>query len=141
MPRKRGKENSFYGSNTTNAELIPSNLSQKKQKKLNHEELTEIQDRDHGDGLLLQETQDGNQDDGVLLNGTRPRKPRISKGWMKVKDTSIPLPQGTELTTVAGIDLPLDDVGHALQFLEFCAAFEEARTGFSFFVLFCFVLF
>ncbi|PSS30575.1 Cell division cycle-associated 7-like protein [Actinidia chinensis var. chinensis] len=71
------------------------------------------------------ETQDGNQDDGVLLNDSMPRKPRISKGGMKGKDTSIPLPQGTELTTVAGIDLPLDDVGHALQFLEFCAAFEE----------------
>ncbi|GFY86808.1 zinc-finger domain of monoamine-oxidase A repressor R1 protein [Actinidia rufa] len=136
LPRKRGKENSFYRSNTTNPELIPSNLSQKKQKKIKHEELTEILDRNHGDGILLQETQDGNQDDGVLLNDTMPRKSQISKGGMKGKDTSIPLPQGTELTTVAGIDLPLDDVGHALQFLEFCAAFEEARTGFSFFVMF-----
>lgn len=41
-------------------------------------------------------------------------------------DADIPLPQGTELTTVAGIELPPEDVGHALQFLEFCAAFKEA---------------
>ncbi|PSR87806.1 Cell division cycle-associated 7-like protein [Actinidia chinensis var. chinensis] len=127
LPRKRGKENSFCGSNTTSLhpELLPLNLAEKKRKKIKHEEVTEIQERDHGDGLSLQETQDGNQGDGVLLNDSRPRKPRLSKGGMNSKDTCIPLPQGTELTTVAGIDLPLDDVGHALQFLEFCAAFEE----------------
>lgn len=37
----------------------------------------------------------------------------------------IPLPQGTELASVAGIELAPEDVGHALQFLEFCAAFGE----------------
>ncbi|XAR51553.1 hypothetical protein NMG60_11006211 [Bertholletia excelsa] len=37
----------------------------------------------------------------------------------------IPLPMGTELTTVAGIELLPEDVGHALQFLEFCATFQE----------------
>ncbi|GFZ18962.1 zinc-finger domain of monoamine-oxidase A repressor R1 protein [Actinidia rufa] len=112
LPRKRGKENSFCGSNTTSLhpELLPLNLAEKKRKKLKHEELTEIQERDHGDGLSLQETQDGNQGDGVLLNDSRPRKPRLSKGGMNSKDTCIPLPQGTELTTVAGIDLPLDDI-------------------------------
>ncbi|CAL5370803.1 unnamed protein product [Camellia sinensis] len=40
-------------------------------------------------------------------------------------DADISLPLGTELTTVAGLDLPPEDVGHALQFFEFCAAFEE----------------
>ncbi|GLT34021.1 hypothetical protein SLA2020_085670 [Shorea laevis] len=37
----------------------------------------------------------------------------------------IQLPQGTSLVTVAGIDLLPKDVGHVLQFLEFCAAFGE----------------
>ncbi|XP_058088142.1 uncharacterized protein LOC131235057 isoform X3 [Magnolia sinica] len=37
----------------------------------------------------------------------------------------VTLPQGNELTTVAGIELPADDVGSALQFLEFCSAFGE----------------
>ncbi|XP_044467323.1 uncharacterized protein LOC123197205 isoform X2 [Mangifera indica] len=38
----------------------------------------------------------------------------------------IQLPQGASLTTVAGIELNSEDVGHALQFLEFCAAFGKA---------------
>ncbi|KAL6961041.1 hypothetical protein U1Q18_038804 [Sarracenia purpurea var. burkii] len=45
---------------------------------------------------------------------------------------TIPLPQGTELTTVAGINLPPEAVGHALQFLEFCAAFEEVNDSYLF---------
>ncbi|KAA8547818.1 hypothetical protein F0562_004247 [Nyssa sinensis] len=40
-------------------------------------------------------------------------------------DVDIPLAKGTELTTVVGIDLQPEDAGHALQFLEFCAAFGE----------------
>ncbi|XP_039021853.1 uncharacterized protein LOC120154085 [Hibiscus syriacus] len=40
-------------------------------------------------------------------------------------DVDIQLPEGTSLITVAGVDLPPNDVGHALQFLEFCAAFGE----------------
>ncbi|KAK3033855.1 hypothetical protein RJ639_034273 [Escallonia herrerae] len=39
-----------------------------------------------------------------------------------------PIAQGTELTAVAGIDLPLEDVGNALQFLEFCAAFGKCSV-------------
>lgn len=37
----------------------------------------------------------------------------------------ISLPRGTELINVVGINLPQEDVGHALQFLEFCSAFKE----------------
>ncbi|KAF9618267.1 hypothetical protein IFM89_000902 [Coptis chinensis] len=40
-------------------------------------------------------------------------------------DADIPLPQGINLATVAEIQLPAEDVGPALQFLEFCSAFEE----------------
>ncbi|KAM7524196.1 hypothetical protein LguiA_014098 [Lonicera macranthoides] len=39
-----------------------------------------------------------------------------------------PLPQGKELSTVAGADLPPKDVGNALQFLEFCATFGKANS-------------
>lgn len=37
----------------------------------------------------------------------------------------IQLPQGTELTNLAGIDMPSGDIGHALQLLEFCETFGE----------------
>ncbi|KAE8713339.1 Zinc-finger domain of monoamine-oxidase A repressor R1 protein, putative isoform 2 [Hibiscus syriacus] len=40
-------------------------------------------------------------------------------------DLDIQLPLGTSLITVAGVDLPPNDVGRALQFLEFSAAFGE----------------
>ncbi|PIA39631.1 hypothetical protein AQUCO_02600230v1 [Aquilegia coerulea] len=40
-------------------------------------------------------------------------------------NADIPLPQGNDLTNVAGIDLPAEDVGNALQFLEFCKAFGQ----------------
>lgn len=39
--------------------------------------------------------------------------------------TEVPLPQSATLTTVAGAEIPPEDVGHALQFLEFCAAFGK----------------
>lgn len=35
------------------------------------------------------------------------------------------LPKGDELVNVAGIEFPADDVGPALQFLEFCNAFQQ----------------
>ncbi|CAK9324956.1 unnamed protein product [Citrullus colocynthis] len=38
----------------------------------------------------------------------------------------VSFPPGSRLTTVADIELTADDVGHALQFLEFCAAFGKA---------------
>ncbi|KAI3462522.1 hypothetical protein Pfo_019185 [Paulownia fortunei] len=37
----------------------------------------------------------------------------------------IPLPLGIELNSVAGIDVRTEDVGNALQFLEFCAVFGK----------------
>ena len=43
----------------------------------------------------------------------------------KSKDRNVLLPRGTPLTTVGGMKLPPDDVGPALQFLEFCNAFSE----------------
>ncbi|KAL8216086.1 hypothetical protein R6Q57_022923 [Mikania cordata] len=48
-----------------------------------------------------------------------------------IEDTSedqnveLQLPQGTELANLVGIDLPLGDIGHALQLLEFCETFGE----------------
>ncbi|XP_076944975.1 uncharacterized protein LOC143615850 [Bidens hawaiensis] len=40
-------------------------------------------------------------------------------------DVELQLPPGTELTNLAGVDLPPGDIGHALQLLEFCEAFGE----------------
>ncbi|XP_076922292.1 uncharacterized protein LOC143584020 [Bidens hawaiensis] len=40
-------------------------------------------------------------------------------------DVELQLPPGTELTNLAGVDLPPGDIRHALQLLEFCEAFGE----------------
>ncbi|KAF9610519.1 hypothetical protein IFM89_022799 [Coptis chinensis] len=51
------------------------------------------------------------------------------KNTREIQNTNIgadiPLPQGIDLKHLAGIDLPAEDVGHALQFLEFCTAFGQ----------------
>ncbi|KAJ6862228.1 hypothetical protein NC652_039152 [Populus alba x Populus x berolinensis] len=50
---------------------------------------------------------------------------RTMKLQSKEIDVEIELPQGTFLTAVAGIELPPETVGNALQFLEFCASFGK----------------
>lgn len=42
----------------------------------------------------------------------------------------VPLPPGSRLTTIADIEITTEDVGHALQFLEFCAAFGKVCVSF-----------
>ncbi|XWS37674.1 hypothetical protein CRYUN_Cryun19dG0065400 [Craigia yunnanensis] len=75
-------------------------------------------------------------EDEVLKNAdplakSRPatKSPNHKKKNVKVKskasDAEILLPQGILLNCIAGTDLPVEDVGHALQFLEFCEAFGE----------------
>ena len=41
----------------------------------------------------------------------------------------IVLPEGTDLSSVAGIDVPAEDVRNALEFLEFCYVFGEASDS------------
>lgn len=66
----------------------------------------------------------------------KSKKSRVSKGDdEKTGETNAdefndsvvnhPLPQGVELINIVGIALPPEDAGHALQFLEFCNAFEQ----------------
>lgn len=54
----------------------------------------------------------GNMDSKKYQNGVRT-------------DANILLSNETEVTTVGGVELPLKDVGNALQLLEFCAAFGK----------------
>lgn len=98
LPKQWGKENSVTENSNSNL-----NLDEKKQKRMKQEGLKEIQD-------------------------SKRRKSKTNAMKFHKEDfyASIPLPQGTELTSVSGIELPPEDAGHALQFLEFCAAFREA---------------
>ncbi|XP_050378448.1 uncharacterized protein LOC126795718 [Argentina anserina] len=68
-------------------------------------------------------------EEDVAAKGKReakaPKEPRTVKAKGEVVVPELPLPLGVPLTTVAGIELHPQDVGHALQFIEFCVAFEE----------------
>ncbi|KAK1269722.1 hypothetical protein QJS04_geneDACA018491 [Acorus gramineus] len=60
-----------------------------------------------------------------------PKVPRLKKNGIRsctrIVDMNVVLPpQCIGLTTLVGVDLPTDDIGSALQFLEFCRAFEKA---------------
>ncbi|KAK8521364.1 hypothetical protein V6N12_005272 [Hibiscus sabdariffa] len=78
---------------------------------------------DHGEDEML------NNADPIAKNKPINKSPNPKKKNVEVKseasDYDIVLPQGTLLNCVDGIELPAEDVGHALQFLEFCEAFGE----------------
>ncbi|KAL5739416.1 hypothetical protein ACOSQ2_028596 [Xanthoceras sorbifolium] len=72
---------------------------------------------------------------GIENNNAGPKLKAVSES-RKVKKcpaeflnkefaADIQLPQGAYLTTIAGTEITPEDAGHALQFLEFCAAFGE----------------
>ncbi|KAG5527904.1 hypothetical protein RHGRI_028735 [Rhododendron griersonianum] len=96
LPKQWGKENSVTENSNSNL-----NLDEKKQKRMKQEGLKEIQD-------------------------SKRRKSKTNAMKFHKEDFYASMPQGTELTSVSGIELPPKDAGHALQFLEFCAAFREA---------------
>lgn len=62
--------------------------------------------------------------------GKKPKKPRREAldnngdGLYDQKAECL-LPMGTDLTSVADIDMRAEDVGNALQFIEFCSVFEK----------------
>ncbi|CAI0547658.1 unnamed protein product [Linum tenue] len=55
--------------------------------------------------------------------------PSSKSCWKQINEVvhnEIPLPRGSILTNVAGVDLAPEDAGQVLQFLEFCNAFGQA---------------
>ncbi|KAK8616573.1 hypothetical protein V6N13_018118 [Hibiscus sabdariffa] len=78
---------------------------------------------DHGEDEML------NNADPIAKNkpvnkSLNPKKKNV-EAKSEASDYDIVLPQGTLLNCVDDIELPAEDVGHALQFLEFCEAFGE----------------
>ncbi|KAI3777276.1 hypothetical protein L1987_47075 [Smallanthus sonchifolius] len=50
---------------------------------------------------------------------------KVKKNALNLFEAVIPLPKGIELVTIAGVDLPKEDAGNALQLLEFSATFGK----------------
>ncbi|XP_010265236.1 PREDICTED: uncharacterized protein LOC104603026 [Nelumbo nucifera] len=89
---------------------------------------------DKRDGKLAARNKKEVPDSGNADNISAKQKPLSASRKLKKNCTSIhkddsdadvPLPNGIDVATVAGIDFSPEDVGHALQFLEFCEAFGQ----------------
>ncbi|KAK1407427.1 hypothetical protein QVD17_39043 [Tagetes erecta] len=75
----------------------------------------------------LEREETGDEPERKLLkeSGELEEQKSTTEGTSDDHNVEIQLPQGTELTKLAGIDLPSGDIGHALQLLEFCETFGE----------------
>jgi hypothetical protein len=63
-----------------------------------------------------------NSSDGInALKDGRVKRKKVKR---EIKE-EIPFPTGNEMTRVLDIEFTQEDVGNALQFLEFCRVFEK----------------
>nr|GEV20219.1 zinc-finger domain of monoamine-oxidase A repressor R1 [Tanacetum cinerariifolium] len=69
----------------------------------------------------IKEEADGESEATKEVDGESEEEKKLTED----DDVAIQLPQGTELTNLAGIDIPSGDTGNALQLLEFCETFGE----------------
>ncbi|XP_058773271.1 uncharacterized protein LOC131647390 [Vicia villosa] len=69
-----------------------------------------------------------NDTEGGISSMDIEQHPNVGKGVVdtKIVEKEIPLPTATEITAILDIELRPEDVGNALQFLEFCRVFGEA---------------
>ncbi|PSR96562.1 Cell division cycle-associated 7-like protein [Actinidia chinensis var. chinensis] len=106
---------------TKDAGVSPENLTNsKKVLKKNHKKPNKLEDNE------AKMTNTGGAKYKKVNGFHKCQKKTAEVQQDKVSDVEILLPQGTELTNVANVDLPAEDIGHALQFLEFCEAFAKA---------------
>lgn len=66
----------------------------------------------------------------IHVDGKKPKKSRRegldeNGDGLNHENAECLLPVGTDLTSVADIDMRAEDIGNALQFLEFCSVFEK----------------
>ncbi|PWA87591.1 DDT domain, subgroup [Artemisia annua] len=63
------------------------------------------------------------QDANQHLKHSQPKK--VKKNDIDLLESIVPLPTGSDLVTIAGVDLSKEDAGNALQLLEFCSTFGK----------------
>ncbi|XP_022759236.1 uncharacterized protein LOC111305737 isoform X2 [Durio zibethinus] len=118
LKSKEKSEGAFVGEKNSKRQVLESNTISPVKKKKNG-----VKGEDPG-GLNDFENENTSDELKSAINPCTDKK-FTAQLFDKKFDMDIQLPQGTTLITVAGVDLPPKDVGHALQFLEFCAAFGE----------------
>lgn len=131
-PRKRGKENSFDGKSDANLQHSVEKSSKKVKEAQNGFVDDNIPSKTVNLGHKREREEAGFVDIHDLTESMKNRAAISKKNFAptleeenRKKIADIPLPVGTELTSVAGIDISAEDVGDALQFLEFCSVFRK----------------
>ncbi|KAI7739383.1 hypothetical protein M8C21_010726, partial [Ambrosia artemisiifolia] len=149
-PNKSGKENLFDGKtelNTNPLVSVSSSVKEKKTKRkgfeVNNVSVTEINHAPNEKKQKKLESKKSKESvrvdviNGLFskVNGGQQPENEVKEHLedsqcLKDKEDAlnlfeavIPLPTGKELVTIAGVDLPKEDVGNALQLLEFSATF------------------
>ncbi|PWA68788.1 zinc-finger domain of monoamine-oxidase A repressor R1 [Artemisia annua] len=144
-PKKPGKENLLDGKTDSNADpslSVPSPVKENPTKK--KRKGVEVMQDDTGvsDKALNEkkpkksklkaskEIVGGNANDGEAGENTTQhlednQSRNVEKNELNSFESVSSLPTGSELVTIAGVDLPKEDAGNALQLLEFCYTFGK----------------
>ncbi|KAI3767855.1 hypothetical protein L2E82_18284 [Cichorium intybus] len=124
---KLEKSNEVIGENGNSRAILKFDGVQKKQKGIKKN----IQDQNKGEEKNIV---NGNGDRSTAQCMEDNKSSKVDKNALNLVNhlphPTICLPTGSELVTIAGVDLPKQDAGNALQFLEFCSTFGKlAFTG------------
>ncbi|KAK2663027.1 hypothetical protein Ddye_001601 [Dipteronia dyeriana] len=93
-------------------------ISEKKRLKFS-EEISKDKNPMVSEGIVMNDVIT-NENDGYFMENKKSKTQSLDNVAADVQ-----LPLGANLTTLAGTEIPPENVGSALQFLEFCAAFGE----------------
>ncbi|XP_058773267.1 uncharacterized protein LOC131647387 isoform X1 [Vicia villosa] len=121
---EHGKENTLGGNDALK-------VGHKKSKKVKRENLKEISNGSSVNDVCQNKKSkkpklcNGVSDGEVKRSADNKLETKVEEAHEKLKE-EIPLPIGTEITKILDIDLAPEDVGNALQFLEFCRVFGKA---------------
>ncbi|GJY16348.1 zinc-finger domain of monoamine-oxidase A repressor R1, partial [Tanacetum coccineum] len=98
-------------------------LNEKKPKKLKSKASKETIGVNVNNGELSKENTT-NHDQNATQH-LKDNKSKVKKNYLDSLESVIPLPTGSDLVTIAGVDLSKEDAGNALQLLEFCSTFGK----------------
>ncbi|KAI3500113.1 hypothetical protein L1887_35929 [Cichorium endivia] len=119
---KLEKSNEVIGENGNSGAILKVDGVKKKQKGINKS----IQDHNKGEEKNIV---NGNGDQSTDQCMEDKKSSKVDKNTLNLVNNlpqpTICLPSGSELVTIAGVDLPKEDAGNALQFLEFCSTFGK----------------
>ncbi|GKB77521.1 zinc-finger domain of monoamine-oxidase A repressor R1 [Tanacetum coccineum] len=135
-PKKSGKENLLDGKTDLNADpSLPVSSPVKENPMKKKRKGVEVMQVDSGvsDKALNEKKQKKSKlKASKEIVGGNVNDGEVEKSDLNSFESVIPLPTGSELVTIAGVDLPKEDAGNALQLLEFCYTFGkivDVKTG------------